>query len=118
MHETAPEGVILWSPPQDLRETTEIGRFMAWLSSELGLEFSGYDELWRWSVGDLDAFWAAVAGFFQIRFRTPYEHVLGSRTMPGAQWFPGARLNYGEHLLGRDGDEDTVAILARSQTRP
>ena len=37
--------------------------------------------------------------------------------MPGAEWFPGARLNYAEHMLGRDEDLDTVAVLARSQTR-
>jgi acetoacetyl-CoA synthetase len=43
--------------------------------------------------------------------------VLGSREMPGAEWFPGARLNYAEHMLGEAGDGGAVAVLARSQTR-
>jgi acetoacetyl-CoA synthetase len=43
--------------------------------------------------------------------------VLGSREMPGAEWFAGARLNYAEHMLGEEGDENTVAVVARSQTR-
>ena len=47
----------------------------------------------------------------------PYERVLGSRAMPGAEWFPGARLNYAEHMLGRDEDVDAVAVVAHSQTR-
>ena len=43
--------------------------------------------------------------------------MLGSREMPGAEWFPGATLNYAEHMLGRDDDLDSVAIVAHSQTR-
>ena len=37
--------------------------------------------------------------------------------MPGAEWFPGARLNYAEHMLGRDEDAGSVAVVARSQSR-
>ncbi len=37
--------------------------------------------------------------------------------MPGAEWFPGARLNYAEHMLGRAEDADTVAVVAISQSR-
>jgi acetoacetyl-CoA synthetase len=38
--------------------------------------------------------------------------------MPGAEWFPRARLNYAEHLLGAEEDRDRTAVVARSQTRP
>ena len=48
---------------------------------------------------------------------TPYERVLGSREMPGAEWFPGARLNFAEHMLGRDEDVGSVAVVAHSQSR-
>ena len=47
----------------------------------------------------------------------PHERVLGSAAMPGAEWFPGARLNYAEHMLGRDEDLGAVAVVAHSQTR-
>src|SRR4029077_8649989 len=47
----------------------------------------------------------------------PYERVLGSRSMPGAEWFPGALLNYAEHMVGRDEDAGVVAVVARSQSR-
>jgi len=111
-------GDILWTPPGDLRQTREIGRFMNWLRDERGRDFASFDELWRWSVSDLEGFWSAIWEFYAIRAATPYEVVLRSRAMPGAEWFPGARLNYAEHLVGTDEDADRVAVLARSQTRP
>jgi acetoacetyl-CoA synthetase len=109
-------GDILWTPPADWRDTTEIGRFVNWLRDERDREFEGYDDLYRWSVDDLEGFWGALWGFYEIR-STPYERVLGKRTMPGAEWFPGARLNYAEHLIGLEEDRNRVAVVARSQTR-
>ena len=107
----------MWTPPDDVRETTQIGRYLDWLARERGVEHAGYDELWRWSVDDLEGFWGSLWDFFEIRAETPYERVLGSREMPGAQWFAGSRLNYAEHMLGRDEDLGEIAVLARSQTR-
>jgi acetoacetyl-CoA synthetase len=101
----------------DVRATTEIGRFLGWLQSERGLAFDGYDALHRWSVDDQEGFWSAVAEFFEVRFATPPERVLGRREMPGAEWFPGATLNYAEHAVGLPEDADRVAVVAHSQTR-
>jgi acetoacetyl-CoA synthetase len=111
-------GDILWEPPADLRESTEIGRFMEWLRDNRGRDFATYDELWRWSIDDLEGFWGAIWEFFDVHDHGAYETVLASREMPGAQWFPGARLNYAEHLVGREEDLDRVAVLGQSQTRP
>lgn len=111
-------GDILWTPPADWRGTTEIGRFMNWVGDERGRRLESYQDLWQWSVGDLEGFWGAVWDFYGIRAATPYERVLGQRTMPGAEWFVGARVNYAEHLVGTEDDLDQVAIVARSQTRP
>ena len=111
-------GEVLWQPPADLRQSTQIGRFMEFAERRCGQRFGGYDDLWRWSVQDLDGFWGSVWEFFELRTHAPFERVLASREMPGAVWFPGARLNYAEHLVGRDEDTDKVAVLAHSQTRP
>jgi acetoacetyl-CoA synthetase len=110
-------GEVLWTPPADARETTQLGRYLEWLRETRGIDHAGYDELWRWSVDDLEGFWGSLWDFFEIRAHTPYERVLGSREMPGAEWFTGSRLNYAEHMLGSDEDTDQVAVLARSQTR-
>ena len=108
---------MLWSPPADALERTRMGRFLTTVNAERGLDLEDYDDLHRWSVTDLEGFWESVARFFDVRFHAPYERVLAERRMPGAVWFPGAKLNYVEHLLGTDEDTDTVAIVARSQTR-
>jgi acetoacetyl-CoA synthetase len=111
-------GDILWQPPADLRTSTEVGRFMEWVREHRGRDLSGYDELWDWSVTDLEGFWGSIWEFFEVRAHAGYDSVLASAQMPGAVWFEGARLNYAEHLVGRDEDEDRVAVLAQSQTRP
>jgi acetoacetyl-CoA synthetase len=94
-----------------------LGRYMEWLATERGLDFQGYEDLWEWSVTDLEGFWGSIWDFFEVRAHTPYERVLGSSEMPGAEWFPGARLNFAEHMVGRDEDLGSVAVVAYSQSR-
>ena len=116
--EAEPE--LMGEPPADVRERSEIGRFLTWLERERGMGFAGYDDLHRWSVTDLDGFWSAVWEHFGVRAHTPYEAVLGRREMPGAQWFPGATLNYAEHAVGLDADgavADAVAVRGYSPIR-
>ena len=110
-------GQVLWSPPSDARERFELGRYMNWSASERGLDFPGYEELHRWSTIDLEGFWGSLWDYFGIRSHAPYTRVLGSREMPGAEWFPGALLNYAEHMVGRDDDVGASAVVAYSQTR-
>ncbi|MYF04341.1 MAG: acetoacetate--CoA ligase [Holophagales bacterium] len=107
-------GDALWRPTAEQIETSHLTRYLRWLESERGLRFDGYDDLWRWSVADLEAFWASIADYFGIRFHAPPERVLADRAMPGARWFPGARLNYAEHALARGGREP--ALICRNET--
>jgi acetoacetyl-CoA synthetase len=84
--------------------------FRDWLRAERGLDFPDYQRLWEWSTTDLAGFWSAVVSFLSVRFHDTPSAVLGSTDMPGAQWFPGATLNYAEHaLLG--GPDDAVALV-------
>ena len=112
---------LLRSPADDVLIDSEIGRFLGWLDKHRQLAFSDYQQLHDWSVTDLDSFWSAIWEFFEVRSHTPYDAVLRERRMPGAQWFPGASLNYAEHAVGllqdADADRDIVAVLAYSQTR-
>ena len=79
--------------------------YARWLQKERGLRFDGYHDLWQWSVDDIEAFWASIWDFFEVKAERPYKRVLGRREMPGAEWFPGARLSYAEHIF-RDRDDD------------
>ena len=78
--------------------------YTRWLQQARGLAFDpttieGYDALWRWSVGDLRAFWASIRDYFGLESETPFESVLADETMPRARWFSGARVNYAQHLF-------------------
>ncbi|WKX74546.1 acetoacetate--CoA ligase [Streptomyces sp. XD-27] len=96
----------LWRPGEDRVAGAQITRFQQWAAQRYGAPgpvpgdpAAGYAALHRWSVEELERFWQAVAEWFDVRFSTPYETVLADPAMPGATWFPGARLNYAEHAL-------------------
>src|SRR4051794_31700587 len=89
---------------------------MRWLERERGLGFGDYHALWQWSVDDLDGFWSAIWEFFEVEADGEPRPVLGSREMPGAEWFPNASLNYAEHVF-RGKDDEQVAILHASELR-
>ncbi|MFN8185444.1 MAG: acetoacetate--CoA ligase [Gaiellales bacterium] len=108
---------ILWRPTSEQAGATHLAGFVDWLESERGLRFAGYEQLWRWSVDELPAFWEAVWDYFEVRAHAPYRAVLGSRAMPGAEWFPGAELNYAEHVF-RGRDPGSVAIWHSSESGP
>jgi acetoacetyl-CoA synthetase len=107
----------LWEPPAEVVERATLTRYTRWLEETRGLRFGDYNALWEWSVADLEAFWASIWEFCEVRAAAPYERVLGRREMPGAEWFPGARLNYAENVFAAARD-DSPAIVARSETRP
>jgi acetoacetyl-CoA synthetase len=115
---TGARGEIVWTPPPDVRATSRIGAFLDWLAEHRELHFEGYPDLWRWSVDDLDGFWRACTEWSGVRWHDAPSAALGRRAMPGAEWFPGATLNYAEHALAAAADHpDRPAIVARSQTR-
>ena len=101
---------ILWQPSPGRIERAWLTRFQR----EVGVA-GGYAELWRWSVEDIERFWAAIWEFFQVD--GSYERVLGSRAMPGAEWFPGAEVSYAAHVF-RGKPDSRVAIRHASELRP
>ena len=111
------EGDLLWTPSAARVADANLTAFMSWLASQRGLRFDGYHALWRWSVGDLEGFWRAVWDYSGIDASAPPERVLGRRAMPGAEWFPGARLNYAQHILRRERPGEP-ALLHVSETTP
>ena len=73
--------------------------YQNWLRDTRGLNFDSYDALWRWSVTDLDAFWQSIWDFNGMTSPTPHSAVLARNCMPGAEWFPGAQVNYAREVL-------------------
>ncbi len=103
---------VLWTPPQELVAACTMTHFADWV----GLGFEDYEDLWRWSVEDLEAFWSSVWRYFDVASDAPPKRVLGSRAMPGAEWFPGTTLSYAEHVFRGKEDRET-AILFDGESR-
>ena len=114
----ATEGTLLWEPSEELKENTNISRYMRWLEERKELSFEDYHALWEWSVADLEEFWASIWEYFDVQASKPYTEVLGSRQMPGVEWFPGAELNYAEHVFrNANARPDEPAIMHQSEVR-
>jgi acetoacetyl-CoA synthetase len=108
---------VIRDVPADALSISHIGDFVNWVNSKHGSDFTGWDELYAWSVTEIEDFWAAVWEYFEVKAHTPYVSVLEERSMPGAKWFTGARLNYAEHSFGTAEQADDLAVTAVSQTR-
>src|SRR3954453_635014 len=105
----------LWPPTAQSIAGSNIGRFNTWLDQRGIGTFSSYNELWRWSVTDIAAFWTGTAEYFEISTSAPYTEIIDEPVMPGARWLVDPKLNYAEHILRHQ--IDGTAIIAHSQTR-
>ncbi|MCK9249955.1 MAG: acetoacetate--CoA ligase [Solirubrobacteraceae bacterium] len=103
---------VIWSPTSEQVERSALARFAAFV----GRPGASYDELWRWSVDDLDGFWSAIWRFGGVAGDPPRALPHGD-AMPGTDWFPDAAVNYAEHLLTHRDDPDAVAIVHASELR-
>ena len=95
--------VPLWTPDPERIARARITSFTDWLAHTRGLRFERYEDLWQWSVTDLEAFWRAVWDWFEIRADRAPARMLTADRMPGAQWCPDVRLNLVDQVLRHDG---------------
>ncbi|MCB9450901.1 MAG: acetoacetate--CoA ligase [Anaerolineaceae bacterium] len=104
------EGDLLWQPSPQAIEHANLTHYMRWLASNRGVNVASYPALWQWSVTDIGAFWESLWDYFGLRYSQKWAYPLGRREMPGAEWFPGARLNYAENIFARMTDERPMLI--------
>jgi acetoacetyl-CoA synthetase len=107
-------GEILWAPSAAQVEATRLAAFQRWLATERGLQFDDYQALWQWSTDDIEVFWQSVWDFFDVQADGSCTPVLAQQDMPGADWFPNARLNYAEHVF-RNAVDSRPALIARAE---
>ena len=105
-----PEGEVLWTPSPEVVRGAALTRYSQWLAETRGVVTRNYDELWRWSVTEPEAFWESLWQYFDVRHDGAYQSVLSRRSMPGARWFEGTRVNYAEHLLRHEEKRAPEAI--------
>jgi len=108
----------LWQPSPDQIEQANLTHFREFVNRKHGLELADYPALYQWSIEQPEAFWCAIweeSGVIaETRGETVLEH--GDR-MPGARWFPQARLNFAENLLRRRDDSDALVFRGEDKVQ-
>ncbi|MGP8049907.1 MAG: acetoacetate--CoA ligase [Desulfobaccales bacterium] len=106
----------MWTPPPERIQNANMTHFMKEVNEKYGKHFTSYAELYTWSIDNIPDFWATMWDYAEIRASRPYDLVIDDLTkMPGAHWFPGARLNFAENLLRyRD---DHLALIFKGEAQ-
>ncbi|MFV1986622.1 MAG: acetoacetate--CoA ligase [Gemmatimonadota bacterium] len=108
----APAGP-LWTPAPERAAATDLAAFMAYVARTYGVDTSGYEPLWRWSVERDTEFWTAVWDYCGVIGEKGERTIVDGHLLPGARFFPDARLNFAENMLERrDGG---LAMIARRE---
>jgi acetoacetyl-CoA synthetase len=111
--EVPPVSDILWSPSAERIAGSALRQYLDWLQDREARPFPDHDALWAWSVQDLDRFWLSVVDYFDVEFSEPWAQVRTADPMPRTRWFPGARLNWAQHMLRSGGDDDVALVCVR-----
>ncbi len=108
---------LLWKADTERRDNSQMMTFARQIEAKYGISVTNdYRDLWKWSVENPEIFWDELWKFFNIITSTPYTKVVDDlKKFPGANWFPGAKLNYTENML-RDRDNDEIALIFRGET--
>ena len=115
---SSPSEQVLWTPDEGYRTSSNLARYRDWLAERVGSDFADYQALWHWSVDELEEFWRSVWDFYGVEASEQPRSVLDERRMPGAEWFPGAHLNYAAHMLRCATPERPAVISQREDAEP
>ena len=108
----------LWTPSPERIAATRMDAFRRFVNQRHGLALADYSALHAWSINQRADFWQAIVDYFEVHFSQPPSQVLSEQPgMPDASWFPGARLNFAEHLLRRRDEHPALVAIAEDGSR-
>ena len=109
----------LWRPSQDRVARSALTAFHAFVSQRFPeIDVSTYEALHHWSITATHDFWRCIWDYCEVIASEPSDVVMrDADKMPGASWFPDARLNFAENLLRRRGDATALVSLLENGTR-
>ena len=89
----------LWIPSEKRVSEANITRFIDFVNKKHDSEIKNYQELYDYSVTEIEKFWEDIFEFADLTFSGTYQNVLSERIMPGGKWFEGLKLNYAENIF-------------------
>ncbi|AMR67182.1 acetoacetate--CoA ligase [Aquipseudomonas alcaligenes] len=108
----------LWAPSAERIAATRMDAFRRFVNQRHTLQLADYPALHAWSVAQRETFWQAIVDFFEVRFTQQPDAVLREGpAMPSAHWFPGATLNFAEHLLRRRDHHPALVAIGEDGSR-
>ncbi|MET1076728.1 MAG: acetoacetate--CoA ligase [Pseudomonas sp.] len=108
----------LWTPSPTRIAASRMDAFRRFVNQRHELQLADYGALHAWSVAQREAFWQAIVGFFELRFsQAPSQVLEEGPAMPSARWFPGATLNFAEHLLRRRDTHTALVAISEDGSR-
>jgi acetoacetyl-CoA synthetase len=107
----------LWSPSRERIERAALTRFRKRIEAQTAQSLPSYADLWRWSVDERAAFWRAAWEFCELVGEPGWAPFLVDDRMPGAKWFPEARLNFAENLLARGDSAPALIFVGEAGAR-
>ncbi|TVT52965.1 MAG: acetoacetate--CoA ligase [Sedimenticola thiotaurini] len=108
----------LWQPTPEQIESANMTRFRAYLNDKLGTQLEDYAALYQWSIDQPEAFWSALWDESGVIAESRGAVILADGDkMPGAHWFPEARLNFAENLLRRRDEGDALIFWGEDKVR-
>lgn len=102
----------LWSPSTHRIADANLTTFIAWLHETKNLSFHDYQDLWEWSVANVEDFWESIWQYFEILHDGSYRKIQDGRPMPETQWFEGVALNYAEHVFRKKTDKHPAIVFS------
>ena len=107
----------LWRPSEKQIADANMSGFMQRAARYTGRQMNSYEDLWRWSVDDIEGFWSLMWSYGSVLGDRSAAVVVDAERMPGARWFPKARLNYAQNLLRRRDEMDALVFWGEERVR-
>jgi acetoacetyl-CoA synthetase len=115
---SAGDAVLLWRPSPERVAGTNLTAFIKQAEAVAGRKLADYEALWRWSVEAPGPFWRLMWSFGGVVGDGPGEPLIENPgAMPGARFFPAARLNFAENLLRRNDKSDALVFWGEDKVR-
>jgi len=101
----------IWLPSEERIKNSNFQKYFSFLKTHFNKDFSDYNDLYNWSINDIEDFWKSIWEYSGIIYSNTYSSVLEKRIMPGAVWFKDSRLNFAENLLRFNDDHNALISI-------